>query len=91
MSKFAGREWDELGLAGGQLDGQVAVVTGGGRGIGRELALILARLGSAVAIAELSDEGERVAEQICLSGGQALAGLASNANRDWAQATGSSC
>ena len=33
------------------LNGQVAIVTGGGRGIGRAMALALAQAGAAVAVA----------------------------------------
>ena len=36
-----------------ELDGQVAIVTGGGRGIGRATALELARLGAHIVVAEL--------------------------------------
>ncbi|MBI1733780.1 MAG: SDR family oxidoreductase [Candidatus Rokubacteria bacterium] len=39
-----------------ELDGHVAIVTGGGRGIGRATALELARMGAGVVVAEL-DEG----------------------------------
>jgi NAD(P)-dependent dehydrogenase (short-subunit alcohol dehydrogenase family) len=47
------------------LAGQVAVVTGGGRGVGRELALALGDAGMAVAVvARSNDEVERVAGEL---------------------------
>lgn len=55
------------------LQGQVAVVTGAGQGIGRETARILAYLGAAVLIAELNDKtGHETEAQIQAEGGQAL-------------------
>ena len=55
------------------LEGKTAVVTGGGRGIGREIALRLAQEGAAVAIAARSeDELTSVAAEIESSGGRAL-------------------
>jgi NAD(P)-dependent dehydrogenase (short-subunit alcohol dehydrogenase family) len=36
-----------------ELDGQVAIITGAGRGIGRATALELARMGAHVVVAEL--------------------------------------
>lgn len=58
----------------GQLDGQVALIAGGGRGMGREIALAFAQAGAKVAIAELDEEAaaETVAEIQAL-GGEALA------------------
>jgi citronellol/citronellal dehydrogenase len=43
--------FDKMGLKPGRLAGRVAIVTGGSRGIGREVALALARLGCSVVIA----------------------------------------
>jgi|SRR5882757_120933 len=56
------------------LAGQVAVVTGGGSGIGEAIAHTLARAGATVAIADISLEGgQRVAKEIEADGGQAIA------------------
>ena len=56
------------------LAGDVAVVTGGGSGIGEAIATTLARAGAAVAVADLSQESaQRVAKQIEADGGRALA------------------
>jgi NAD(P)-dependent dehydrogenase (short-subunit alcohol dehydrogenase family) len=58
----------------GTLDGKAAIVTGGGSGIGRGLALELARLGAAVTVA--GRRPEPLAETIALiesAGGRALA------------------
>jgi NAD(P)-dependent dehydrogenase (short-subunit alcohol dehydrogenase family) len=57
-----------------RLDGKVAVVTGGGRGIGRATAIVLARAGAAVVVtARTVREIEQTAAAIRQDGGQALA------------------
>jgi 3-oxoacyl-[acyl-carrier protein] reductase len=56
------------------LTGQVAVVTGGSRGIGRAVALKLAGEGAAVVVTATSVEGaQRTADEIVAAGGKALA------------------
>ena len=57
-----------------RLDGQVAVVTGGGKGIGRGIALALAEAGADVAVAARSRaDVEAVAEEIRALGRRAAA------------------
>jgi 3-oxoacyl-[acyl-carrier protein] reductase len=58
----------------GQLDGRVAIVTGSGRGIGREIALRLARDGAKVVVNDLDEAPAReTVELIGRLGGQAVA------------------
>src|SRR6266568_1771203 len=67
----------------GALEGRVAVITGAGRGIGREHALLFAREGAAVVVNDLggsnagegSDAGpaQEVVEEIRAAGGRAVA------------------
>jgi NAD(P)-dependent dehydrogenase (short-subunit alcohol dehydrogenase family) len=48
-----------------ELEGQVAIITGAGRGIGRATALELAQMGAAIVIAELdSASAERTAAEV---------------------------
>ena len=56
-----------------RLDGQVAIVTGGGGGIGRAIAIQLARAGADVVIADIVPERcEETAERVREAGRQAL-------------------
>jgi len=64
--------WERLPVA--RLDGQVALVTGAGRGVGRAIALALSDAGAAVAVCARSEaEVTGVAGEISGRGGRALA------------------
>lgn len=56
-----------------QLNGKVAVVTGAASGIGKEIALTLARAGATIAIADLNQAGaDAAAKEIEQAGGKAM-------------------
>ncbi len=56
-----------------ELQGQVAIVTGAGRGIGRATALELARMGADIVVAELDQDGaKRTAAEVGALGRRAL-------------------
>ncbi|MFL6206560.1 MAG: SDR family oxidoreductase [Acidimicrobiales bacterium] len=57
----------------GALDGRVAIITGAGRGLGREHALLFAAEGARVVVNDLGDVAQEVAEEIGVAGGQAVA------------------
>ncbi len=55
------------------LDGRSAIVTGAGRGIGRETALLLSRAGAQLTIADIDEQTARaVADELRAQGGQAI-------------------
>src|SRR5690349_17452741 len=57
-----------------RFDGRVAVVTGGGRGLGRSYALLLAAQGAKVVVNDIdADPAEDVVREITSAGGEAVA------------------
>jgi NAD(P)-dependent dehydrogenase (short-subunit alcohol dehydrogenase family) len=82
---------DSLRASGSSLDGRVAIITGAGRGIGREHALLFAKEGASVVVndfggdntGEGADSGpaQQVVDEIVAGGGRAIANVESVA--DW--------
>ena len=83
-------------MADGLVNGKVAIVTGGGRGIGRAIATLLAREGAAVTVVDIGvaldgsggDKGpaEEVTAKIKAEGGKAIASTLSIADAKNAEA-----
>ena len=63
---------ERMGLAPDALSGQVAVVTGGGEGVGHAVAVALARLGGSVVVAGISPAGQETGRIIREGGGKVL-------------------
>jgi len=55
-----------------RLKNEVAVITGGAGGIGRETALLFASEGAAVVVSDVNASGEAVAEEVRAAGGRAV-------------------
>ncbi|WP_432167041.1 SDR family NAD(P)-dependent oxidoreductase [Streptomyces sp. bgisy031] len=70
----------------GTLDGKVAIVSGSGRGIGREVALKLASEGASVVINDLDKEpAEETVADIVKAGGKAVSCVGSVTDEDFAE------
>ena len=67
----------------GALDGQVAIVTGGGRNLGEAIAKAFVREGAAVAIVDMDEgRGGQVRDAINADGGKAISVACDVANPD---------
>lgn len=70
----------------GTLDGKVAIVSGSGRGIGREIALKLASEGARVVVNDLdSDPAQDTVDAITAAGGEAVACVGSVTDAEFGQ------
>ncbi|RKK70021.1 hypothetical protein BFJ69_g12215 [Fusarium oxysporum] len=70
-----------------RFDNRVAIVTGSGRGLGREHALLLGRLGAAVVVNSTTQAtADKTVQEIINAGGKAVSHVGSVVNRDVADA-----
>ena len=75
-----------------RLDGQVAVVTGGGRGIGEAIAIGMAEAGADIVVAaRRTDEIEAVADKVRALGRRAMAVTTDMMEIDQVQALAEKC
>lgn len=71
----------------GKLDGKIAIVTGAGQGIGRGVALALAKEGASVVLADIQEAAcQRTAQEITAIGARALPVTCDVSRRDQVKA-----
>ncbi|MGE5576052.1 MAG: SDR family NAD(P)-dependent oxidoreductase [Syntrophothermus sp.] len=63
---------ERLGISRNALSGEIAVITGAGRGIGRATAVLFAEIGANVVAADVSDSGAETTRAIRDAGGKAI-------------------